>query len=370
MRFLAVAREDVRIVLRDKSAIFWIFAAPILWVYFFGHLIGGGTDGSQTRIDLTVDDHDQSEISREFIDLLQAENFSLRRLGERSVEKEEEEEEPVRVLTIPAGFEDAIEKRSPVTLNLDERKGANPDGTFAAQMSLHKATVRLLGGEAFGEFRPEEDLVAIERSWAGAVKIPSGYYQTVPGYMVMFVAMQALTFGAAGLAKDRQSGLLSRLATSPLTRTEILLGKISARAATALIQAGVLVVLGLTVFRIDWGSSPLGLAAVILALTFAISGISMLSGTLFKSPDAAAGIGVVLALIMSALGGCWWPAEVMPDWLRRASHVLPTAWAMDAFHQLISWGGGLIDVLVPCAVLLAFGLASSGLAIRRLRFSH
>ena len=73
----------------------------------------------------------------------------------------------------------------------------------------------------------------------------------------------------------------------------------------------VLVVAGLTIFKINWGSSPAGLTAVILTLVVCAAGISMLSGTLFKSPDGAAGIGVVLALVMSALGGCWWPSEIM-----------------------------------------------------------
>lgn len=363
MRFLSIVREEVRLVFRDKSAMFWLFVAPFLWIYFFGQLAGGG-DGSQTRIGLTVADHDRSALSKRYVELLQAENFTV-----KETEGSGEEEEAVRILTLPAGFEEAIRQGKKVPLSLREKKGASPDGTFAAQVAVHKASVRLLSEELFGELKPGEEPIAIHSSWAGALKIPSGYYQTVPGYLVMFVTLQALTMGAARLARDRKSGLLSRLAVTPLTRAEIFAGKLAARAATALMQVGVLVIAGLTVFRIDWGSSPAGLAAVILSLTFAISGISLLSGTLFKSPDGAAGVGVVLALVLSALGGCWWPAEVMPRWLRTASHVLPTSWAMDAFHQLISWGGGLADVLAPCAVLLAFGLASSGLAIRRLRFS-
>jgi len=362
VKLLSIVREDVRLVFRDKSAIFWLFVAPFLWIYFFGQLAGGG-DGSQTRIGLTVADHDGTELSRRFIDLLGAENFSV-----NTAQGTEDEENAARILILPAGFEEAIRARKKVPLTLREKKGASPDGTFAAQVAVHKASVRLLSGEVFGEMAPDKDLIAIRSSWAGALKVPSGYYQTVPGYLVMFVTLQALTMGAARLAKDRRSGLLSRLAVSPLTRAEIVAGKLAARGTTALLQAGVLVIAGLTVFKIDWGSSPLGLAAVILSLTFAISGISLLSGTLFKSPDGAAGIGVVLALIMSALGGCWWPAEVMPRWLRTASHALPTAWAMDAFHQIISWGGGLADVAVACAVLMAFGLASMGLAVRRLRF--
>ena len=58
---------------------------------------------------------------------------------------------------------------------------------------------------------------------------------------------------------------------------------------------------------------------------------------------------------------------MMPDWMRAAAHVVPTAWAMDGFHDLISFGRGLEDVLVPSAALLGFGGTFSLLAARLLR---
>jgi ABC-type multidrug transport system permease subunit len=67
------------------------------------------------------------------------------------------------------------------------------------------------------------------------------------------------------------------------------------------------------------------------------------------------------------MGGCWWPSEVMPEWLQRSAHVFPTAWAMDGFHALISFGRGFPAVALPCAVLLGFGAAFSWIGARRLR---
>jgi ABC-type multidrug transport system permease subunit len=57
----------------------------------------------------------------------------------------------------------------------------------------------------------------------------------------------------------------------------------------------------------------------------------------------------------------------MPRWLWSAAHVFPTAWAMDAFHALISFGRGLEAVLLPAAVLLAFGALFSLLGARFLK---
>ena len=59
--------------------------------------------------------------------------------------------------------------------------------------------------------------------------------------------------------------------------------------------------------------------------------------------------------------------EIVPDWMRQVAHALPSAWAMDGFHALISFGTGIEGVLLPSAMLLGFGLLFSVLAARFLR---
>ena len=369
MKILAMAREDLRLTLRDRSSIFWILLAPFLWVLFFGAAMRTPAPGS-ARISLGVIREDPSDTAGRFIESLKGENFEVTLAGQE--DPQAEGRRPSRTLMIPAGFGDAIGRREKVTLDLRAGESANPEGTFAAQVALHKAAVRLLAGEAFGGFEPGGDAVTVRSSWAtGAAGrgIPSGYYQTIPGNLVMFVLLSALTYGSALLAQERSSGVLRRLACSPLGRWKIVAGKLAGRAAVASLQVAVFLFMGLAVFRIDWGASPAGLVALLASFILCAAAIGLLGGALFTSADAASGVGVVLALIMAALGGCWWPAEVMPGWLRTVGHAFPSAWMMDGLHQVISWGGGLRDVLPHCGVLCLFGLAAGTLAARRLRLT-
>ena len=48
---------------------------------------------------------------------------------------------------------------------------------------------------------------------------------------------------------------------------------------------------------------------------------------------------------LAALGGCWWPIEITPSWMQALQLFLPTGWAMDALHKLISFGYGPASVL-------------------------
>lgn len=367
MKVLILAAHDLKLVLRDRSSLFWMFIAPLLWVGLFGRLAGGG-DGSQTRISLEVRVEAESPAAEKLLELLEVENFAVTivRPGADAKSEADDGDRPSRRLTIPAGFEEALRAREKIKLDLFERKNANPEGTFAAQVAVNRAVIRLLAGEAFGGMEPAQDRIRISSSWAGVRKVPSGLEQAIPGYLVMFVMMSTLIYGSAGLAAERKIGTLARLATTPVSKAEMILGKLAGRALIAILQVAVFIVMGTTFFRISWGGSPAGLVAVLSTLVLCAGALGLLGGTLFKSPDAAAGIGVVISLVMSALGGCWWPLELMPRWLQTAALVFPTTWALNGLHELISWGGGLREVLGATLVLSLIAVTAGGLAVRRL----
>jgi ABC-type multidrug transport system permease subunit len=76
---------------------------------------------------------------------------------------------------------------------------------------------------------------------------------------------------------------------------------------------------------------------------------------------------MVTANVLGALGGCWWPIEVTPEWMQKLQLLLPTGWAMDALHKLISFGYGPVTVFPHLAALTlgsVFLLAASVRAFR------
>ncbi len=364
-RVVTLAREDLRITLRDRSSIFWIFVAPFLWVFFFG-FINRPSDPAGTRIGLLVRQAEAGGATAKLTEALSAENFSVVVAGPGE-EGPPPGKAPARVLTIPEGFGAAIRDRRKVAVELSTTADASEEGTFAAEVAVHRAVVRLLATEALGDLPPEADAVKVRGTWGGVRPVPSGYHQTVPGNLVMFVLIATTTYGSALLAAERKNGILRRVSISPVRRWELIAGKIGGRLAVALVQVGVFLVLGLFIFRVGWGSSPAGMIVLLLAFVACAAAIGTLGGALFDSPDAASGAGIVLSLVMAALGGCWWPLEVVPAWLRTVALALPTGWAMDGLHQLLSWGGGLRDVLPHCGVLAAVATAAAAGAALRLR---
>ena len=60
---------------------------------------------------------------------------------------------------------------------------------------------------------------------------------------------------------------------------------------------------------------------------------------------------------MAAVGGCWWPITIEPQWLQSLAHLFPTAWAMEAFNDLMLRERRLGDVWPAIVALLGFGVA-------------
>lgn len=79
------------------------------------------------------------------------------------------------------------------------------------------------------------------------------------------------------------------------------------------------------------------------------------------------GLSLLTALPMAALGGCWWPSEVVSESLQEVAFGLPTGWTLYALHQLITFGGTLSNVLSHLGVLCLFGLAVNLAAVRFFR---
>jgi ABC-type multidrug transport system permease subunit len=105
----------------------------------------------------------------------------------------------------------------------------------------------------------------------------------------------------------------------------------------------------------------------LVLLAWVAGSLGVLVGSLVAKPDRVNGICVLASLLMAALGGCWWPLEIGPPSLKTVSLCLPTGWALQALHQLISFGSGFSAVLIPLAVLAAFGAAANVLAARFFR---
>ncbi|MFO0806838.1 MAG: ABC transporter permease [Gemmataceae bacterium] len=185
----------------------------------------------------------------------------------------------------------------------------------------------------------------------GAVR----YQILVPSYTVMFAFFLVLTTGWLFVA-ERKHGTLARLRVAPLTRAQILLGKLLPCLAVSLFQGLFLLAAGKVVFGMSWGTEPLWLLAVAACTSYAAVGLAMLVASVARSETQVAVYGTLLVLVLGGLSGSLMPRDLMPESMKRISLATPHAWALDAYSQLL--GNPQPDaaaVGTACLALLGFG---------------
>ena len=381
---VVIALNDLRLTLTDRGAVAWMFFLPVVFAVFFGVVMSGGSSPADATASLAVVDLDGSVVSQSLIAELEGEGVAVTVLT--PAERAADEAIP-RVLLIPEGFGEGVLTGRQQLLRLEKGPDASAEAALVAQARVVSAITRLIGrlveaaaatekGEsvstgAFAEIELPPDLVLVNtRVAGGATVIPDGFAQSIPGMSVMFVMLVALTYGAASVSGERESGKLRRLVTAPVSPSEIVAGKIAGRLVVSAAQITVLVLVGMVgslAFGLYIGDHPFQLWLVLLLFALTVAPLGVAIGGWISDPNRAASIGVILTMVMAALGGCWWPLEVVSKPLKTAALFLPTGWAMRTLHGLISFGKGLGDLQSNLLVLGGFALAFAFLATRSLR---
>ena len=153
-----------------------------------------------------------------------------------------------------------------------------------------------------------------------------------------------------------------------MTRGEVVAGKWGGRMVLAAIQVGFALIIGTVLFSMDWGPDLAMVLVVLAAWAAFCASAGLLLGSLARTEGQATGLGVLTANVLAALGGCWWPIEITPDWMQGLQKLMPTGWTMDALHKLISFQSGAAAAVPNVVTLLVGTLIVGWLAARRFRY--
>lgn len=381
MKALAIALVDLKRMLRERSNIFFIFIFPIALVLLIGVQFGGGG-----QLTIGVSQEDDGELAAAIVGAIDEEEslrISVFDSPDEMVTATERGNVQAGVL-LPGGMDEAAASGDSIEIGYVNR----PDGSGSQIQSIVSAAVarvmRPVGAAQFAVVETGagfEEALESARTLAGAaepidvevVTVGDAIFPDTLGQfdigaasqLTLFVFLTALA-GSSALILSRQLGISTRMFSTPTPIGTIVLGESMGRFGTALVQGLYIMVLTLIIFQVDWGD-PLGAFLVLVALSAVGAGAGMLMGATFSNDQQAAGIGVVLALGLAALGGAMLPLELFSPTMQQVAHITPHAWALDAFAVLVREGGGTMDILPELGVLAVYAAVLLGLAAWRLR---
>ncbi|MBB5783952.1 ABC transporter permease [Nonomuraea jabiensis] len=185
-----------------------------------------------------------------------------------------------------------------------------------------------------------------------------------PGVLALAVMSTAFTGQAIATGFERRYGVLKRLGATPLSRAGLMLAKTSAVVAVEVIQAVVIVCVGLALGWRPHGSF-LSAALLIVLGTAAFSGLGLLMAGTLRAEATLAAANLVYLLLLGA-GGVIFPLSKFPQGMRQVLELLPISALTGGLRAVLAQGAAL--PLVPLAVLAAWAVVSLGLVSRTFRW--
>jgi len=188
----------------------------------------------------------------------------------------------------------------------------------------------------------------------------------VPGIIGMILSNILIVITALGVVREREHGTLEQLIVTPLTRTEIMLGKITPYMLVGLIQLTAVLLVGSLVFRVPIRGSILLIYAMSFLFVFASLGLGLLVSTLARNQAQAIQISFFFLLPNVLLSGFMFPREAMPPAANEIGLILPLTHFLQIMRGIVLKGVGL-EVLWPQALALV-GFSTAFIAFSTLRF--
>jgi ABC-2 type transport system permease protein len=412
-RMWNLASKDLKILLRDKAALFWVFMFPLLIGMMFGFIFGG-EGGGMSPSKIAVIDADGSKESKALVDRLK--KSSAVKVTETSLDaglKSVRKGDISAYVLVPKGFGEASQRfqagEKPIKIGSDPSRKAEAgmlQGVIAeaAYADMQKkfsdpVSMQASAKDALAELDKASDMPADQKEnlkgllsaldkygASGAATGPGGqagmqgpkietenvaaegakpasaFEVTFPQALLWGVLAVVATF-AISMVQEREKGTLVRLRVSPMSFSEILGGKALACFFACMGTMVVLLAFGVLLFHIRIGSPGLLLLALV-ASSICLVGVMMLLSVLGRTEQAVSGSSWGVLMICAMFGGGMLPVFVMPGWMQTAGSFSPLKWTIVSIEGSIWRGYTLADMLLPVSVLVGIGVVCFSIGVR------
>lgn len=383
MRILDLALKDILQVVRDRRSLLFMVLMPLAFTVFMGFAFGGGAE-EDVRISLAWVDRDGGVPAARFWQLVEAGGWAqLVSLDEADALSQVQSGELDALVVVPAGFSGSLFVGSPLKVEVITSGGVQEDlvrapvsqawlkitgAAEAARMIVETAESPVSSGgpaahdaallDVFARVLDEADRPAlrVEVSPYGELeRVTNPYNQSSPGMLVMF-AIFGLVSSSSLLTAERRNKTFQRLITTSLSRGSILAGHGLAIFILVLAQEALLVLFGQLALGVDYLREPLAVLLIMVCAAIWLAGLGVLIGVAAREEEQVILYTMATMFLFSALGGAMFPLESTGRVFAQIGQVLPSAWAVEGFQNILIRGQGLGSALLPAAVLLGYAL--------------
>lgn len=357
-----VARKEMRQILRDRRSLVLILVMPVLLTFLFGKALETGElrnipsvilnlDGSPESnvVSTAFSTYDEVQILREVSTLDEAQSL----LAHGKIKA---------AIIIPKGFMRQIEAGEEAQLQLlldgtDNNSAPIVEGV-AQRVIQRYNTERAIRGLWARGVRPDRGLRLIRPVYVQSeIRYNPGrqYLSYVmPGVIGLTLQLLTVMLMAISIPRERERGTLDQLMASPITRAELILGKLAPYFGISLLNVGTILFVADRWFGIPVADrlAHLILLCALFVLTSLATGL--LISAVSRSQFQAVQIAVFYVLPVFMLSGAYAPLEAIPEYIRPISYLFPLMYFSRAVRAVTLRGADLLQIWQDVTVLSGF----------------
>ena len=364
-RILVLVRKEFLELRQMSHLLRLILIAPIIQLLLLGY--AATTD--VRHVPIVVVDADRTDRSRELVERFAASPFFrvvAEEIDTREVDKHLSRGDAWLALVIPAGLERAVDSGGPFGRTdvqlLADGSDANSSGIALAYAS---GLVRDFNGSIQAEKgagRPPFNVSL--RVWYNPELVSRDFM--VPGVLAMLLLVITANLSSMAIVRERELGTLEQLSVTPLTRWELILGKLLPYGIIGLLDAVMVVLVAVFWFRVPFDGSVWMLFGCTVLYLMCTLGLGLFVSTISSTQQQAMLTAIFFFLMpMIYLSGFTFPIENMPEVVQWVTYLIPLRYFLVIVRGVFLKGVGM-DVLWPQVIgLLVWGTAILSLAAMR-----
>ena len=187
----------------------------------------------------------------------------------------------------------------------------------------------------------------------------------VPGLVGVILTITMVLITAMAIVRERERGTLEQLIVTPITNTELMLGKIAPYVGVGLIQMSAVLLLGRFVFDVPLTGNVLLLYGIALIFVVASLALGLFISTLVRTQQQAMQVAFFFVLPNILLSGFMFPRQAMPLVFQWIGLLLPLTHFLKVLRGILLKGVGGPELWPEILVLTGFAAALIVLAVRR-----
>lgn len=350
--------SSLKIFFRGRSSFFWVLAFPIILMLIFGAIFSGGN----VQYELAVQNKDGSDISASFINAVNSTNaFKVHMVNaSENADTYIKSNRISGMLIVPEGFGNDVQRNLALGASRPSTGvQVNPTTTSTTNaIALNATSLNSQASQAQSNntnVTPAAVILKVDQSSTSAPvisgvlsSIANGFNSQLTGstqivgvenqqvlssqfkYIDFFVpgiiGLTVLTTGVLGTVgtntQYRNNGILRKLATTPLGKSEWIISKMLYQTVVILISAFLIIIVAKLVYNVTAVPNVVTLLLLFVG-TICFTGIGMIIARFVKDEDAANAAASAVTFPMLFLAGTFIPLETMPDYLQTVAKFLP-----------------------------------------------